>query len=166
MKRIEKYAPPGADVRRELIYYAVFGFIFIICFSIGFVFTYFSTLDSLYMYDHGRRVLIEGAEMEDINSLLRLKFAGFWGFAASCAVMAIAHYISFTNETRSIYVMKRLPDAKKLHMYCLTLPVLALLAGIVLTALLMHLYTQIYFHFTPAECMPEFSGLDIWGMLL
>jgi len=167
MNKLYKYAPPGTDVKRELIYYAVFGFVFIFCLSLNFLFSYFSDLNSLYMYDHGRRILIEeGAKIEDINILMRQSFAGYWGFAFSCVVMAIVHYISFTNETKSIYVMKRLPDAKELHVCCLTLPVLAFLAGTLLTALLMLSYVQIYYHVTPAECLPEFTGFDIWGALL
>jgi len=166
MNKLAKYAPPGTDIRRELIYYAAFCFIFIFCFSLSFLFSYFSALNSLYMYDHGRRILIEGEKIQDINSLMRLRFAGYWEFAISCAIMAIVHYFSFINETKSIYVMKRLPDAKKLHVYCLTLPVLALLAGTILTALLMFAYAQIYFHVTPAECLPEFTGFDIWRALL
>jgi len=166
MRFSDRYLPPGVDARGELARFAAFGFVFLLCWSLSFLPAYVRALNALYTYEYGRRVLQAGAVMQDLGSLMRLRFAGFWGYALCCLGTAAGHYRSFTRETKSIYVMKRLKSAREMHVRCLALPAAALLAGAALTALLMLAYTLLYRFATPEACLPASVGFDFWGALL
>ena len=109
---------------------------------------------------------LDGVTIRSLNDLMRLKFFGVWGYLGVCLFLLVWHYTSFTRDSMSIYVMRRIPDAKELHVRCLTLPIAALLLGALLTALLLFAYTQLYWNSTPAQCLPAYTTLDVWGAFL
>ena len=75
---------------------------------------------------------------------------------------AAANYASFSRQTKSIYVMKRLPSAKELHVRCLTLPAVACAVGFLVSLILLAIFAAVYHHGGPARCMPPAETLQIW----
>lgn len=83
--------------------------------------------------------------------ILNGRFAGFIILCAGCIVVALLHYVFFTKESQSIYVMKRLGSGKEMRRRCLFVPVLFALAGIVLMGLLILGYRMFYNASIPAQ---------------
>ena len=163
--KLYKWMPPGAKLRTELALCGLAAFALIFCWSAGFLTAYQDALSQLYTTRYGVRVLRASVMIVPVNELLRHRFAGLWGYALCCLGLAAAHYASFHRESKSIYVMKRIPRAGELHVRALALPVAALAAGILLAALLLSVYLLVYFCATPAQCIPGAAALDIWEVL-
>lgn len=164
-QNITNYAPVGADIRSELAGYGIM-LLFIFAISSSFLFSYANALDNLYGYHYGRRILLSDAMMPNINELMKHSFSGIWGLLVDCIVMVCSHYRSFYHDSKSIYVMKRIPHGSELHRRCLTLPLFGFLAGILFTAILIGIYVFAYYHMTPVQCLPEYTPLDLWRILL
>ena len=64
------------------------------------------------------------------------------------------HYAHYYRGSKSIYLMRRLPDRTLLHRQCWTLPLLALGLTLLVLVLLPALYYLIYRYATPAQCLP------------
>lgn len=163
--KINYYAPPGANIHSELTGYAIM-LIIIFAISCSFLFSYGTAYDNLYSGRYYWRVLLNDAVMENINVLMKHSFAGIWIMAVDCIMMAVSHYTDFYRDTKSIYVMKRIPRKSELHRRCLVLPLFGFLAGVLFAAVLMVFYVFIYYHMTPAGCLPEYTSLDLWRILL
>lgn len=69
-------------------------------------------------------VLRPGAVMEDFAQLLDWMLLGFAVTAVCMAALAVWHYASHFQGSRSIYTMRRLPQRWELARRCLTLPLL------------------------------------------
>ena len=79
-----------------------------------------------------------------------------------CGFNAAANYASFFRQSKSIYVMKRLPSAKELHVRCLTIPAVACAVGFLVSLILLAIFAAVYHHGVPARCMPPAETLQIW----
>ena len=100
--------------------------------------------------------------MASLNSLIRHRLSGFWVYLLVCGFNAVANYASFSRQTKSIYVMKRLPSAKELHVRCLTIPAVACAVGFLVSLILLAIFAAVYYHGVPARCMPPAETLQIW----
>ena len=71
IKWLEKYAPPGIDIKVEVIGY-IAGVVVATLQSLSFVYSYGYALGELYTYHgiSGKRVLMEGAIIQDFGSLM------------------------------------------------------------------------------------------------
>ena len=161
-KLLYRLLPPGTDEGRELSEYAAAAFVFILLWSVSFLFAYISAVQALYTYEYGKKILMEGAVIKSFDVLMAGKYAGIWGYLLICAVMAAVHYADFYNGSKSIYVMKRLKSAKQLHVRCLAVPILAAAAGVLFMLILMGISALVYLWATPKACLPAFTGFDIW----
>ena len=86
----------------------------------------------------------------------------FWVYLLVCGFNAAANYASFSRQSKSIYVMKRLPSAKELHVRCLTIPAVACAVGFLISLILLAIFAAVYHHGVPARCMPPAETLQIW----
>lgn len=75
---------------------------------------------------------------------------------------AIYHYVTLRQGAKSNYLMGRLPDKKELHRRCLTFPLLMVLAGVVLVAVLLPIFYGAYLLATPAGTMPPDQLAKLW----
>ncbi len=136
--------------------------------SSGFSFLYFifrcfrARQDLFITRVDGKRELLEGAVMQDFREVLGIAFAGFAALALAMLGLAAFHYIYHRIGSRSIYLMRRLPDRFELHRRCLALPA----AGIVLCAiacfLLLCIYYWIYIAMTPEQCLAPGQWQALW----
>lgn len=110
----------------------------------------------------GKRVLIEGAVMAEFKDVLGIAFAGFAVLSIAILGLAAYHYFYHRIGSRSIYLMRRLPDKSELHRRCLALPA----GGIVCCAcagfLLLCIYYWIYIAMTPEQCLVPGQWQALW----
>jgi len=71
-------------------------------------------------------------------------FVGSSIFIIICIVMIIRNYAFYYKDSKSIYLMKRLPNPAELHVRSLVLPLTAILINIAATGLFMYLYYLYY----------------------
>ena len=158
-----RFVPPGTDAAQEKKW-IVTG---LAC-SAGFSLLYFiirccSAHNDLFATRlDGKRELIEGAVMLDFKDVLGIAFVGFAALSLAMLGLAAYHYIYHRIGSRSIYLMRRLPDRLELHRRCLALPA----AGIVCCAcagfLLLCIYYWIYIAMTPEQCLVPGQWQALW----
>ncbi len=152
---LEKNTPPGSNYKKLfcqlVIILLIAGLFAFLCFLTS----YSSAKSVLYTWHHGEQVLREGAQIMDIGWLMRHGFkTAFPAYAAFCIGVGAAQLASFRRESRSIYLMKRLPKDEVLRR-SFALPLIALLLGVALAVLLANLCVAIYVHQTPPQILPE-----------
>lgn len=152
---LTRYAPPGLDLRQEKNVF-ITGMLLSFFYSLVFILDYFSLWKRLWEdWDMGGgSVLKRGAKMEPFLSLLDNHLLGYI-LVALCALAAVGiHYAYFHQGSKSIYLMRRLPDRRALGRMCWTLPLAA--AGLCLVCFLVSLllFYGVYVTYTPPECLP------------
>ena len=158
MKReFTSYAPPGTNIPREL---GLFGgaLALAVLHSLGFLTRYWRAYDALFEFHGSKRVLMEGALMEDFDFLLDRALWGFPLIALILLALVVWNYLSYRQDSMSIYLMRRLPDRGLLHRQCLTLPLLGIVLCVVTALVLLCIYHLIYLNCTPVQCLPVSYG--------
>lgn len=144
-------APPGFDLRFEAQFFLT-GLAASALYSSLYLLRLFHALDNLYAWnDKNLRVLLPDAAMPAFAELLEDSFSWFGILALVAAAFAVWHYAYHRIGTRSIYLMRRLPDRWELHRRCLTLPTLELACCAVCALVLFWLYFGLYALLTPKE---------------
>ena len=101
-----------------------------------------------------RRTLIPGAVIQPFHKLIQSSldfFPWFWAFmlweVTDC-------YLYHRKDTRSIYLMRRLPDRWDLHRRCWGRPLIWMGRSVLLMLAIVLFYVLVYLVFTPKECLP------------
>jgi len=150
----ERYFPAGFGWKREVRFF-LFGLIssavyFLLHFSVLYGNDYYVLFER---HSLPRRVLREGAMMEDFHLQLE---GGEVLFAVLAAMMLLAagyHLLYHFQGSKSIYLMRRLPDRGDLPRRCLAFPLFGL-AIILLTMLGLTAACYIWYMVkTPAVCL-------------
>lgn len=122
--------------------------------------------NDLYTYRGTRKVLIEGAVMVDFIDLVEYAFLGFFLAIVLALAFGFYHYAFHHQGSKSIYLMRRLPNGFELHRRCWTVPVAA---ALIITAVMMAmflLYFGLYFIITPDACLAPHQWQKIWSVIL
>lgn len=148
----ESCSPPGYEYWRRERNGAAFLLGIGAAFSLRFFGRLYQMVKSLYLYVGRERVLREDAR-EMLLPFGRL-VQGHWGlyvpFFLFLAAVAVFHYLYYCRETKSIYLMRRLPAA--LAASCLLGPLSGMAAGAAAFGLLQLLYYGIYLLSVPKVC--------------
>lgn len=129
-------------------------------YSLGFVLRFWGARQSCFFWRGGQRYLDPEAVMPPFFTLMDGSLMGF-GVAAVCmAALLLWHWHYYYEGSRSIDLMRRLPQKGLLARQIVTMPLV--LAGVILLAGLvtLGLYALIYRVFTPPLCVP----LRPWAM--
>ena len=161
---ISRFAPPGLDLK-PLKDTLTWGLIWAALYSCGFLIRYAEANSSLYAYGGVKRELLRGAVMPQFSILLDRALVGFWILAACMLGWVIYHYSYYRQGSKSIYLMRRLPNRFELHRRCLTLPLLAAAVCLLTAILLLMGYYGIYLVFTPRQCLVPQEWPGIWRVL-
>ena len=100
------------------------------------------------------RELIPGAIIRPFSSLIQSSLDFFPWFWAFMLWEVIDCYLYHRKETKSIYLMRRLPDKWELHRRCWGRPLIYVVGSILLMAVILLFYYAVYLVFTPKECLP------------
>ena len=149
---LSRYAPLGINVRSEWQGY-VAGLAVAVVYSMIYLLRYFNARENLYEWTLKGRELIEGAVMPDFAELMEGTLLVFLAIALTMMGLVIYHYIYHRLDTKSYYVMRRLPSRWELHLRCLTLPMIGLLICGAAALIMIIIYYWIYMGCTPEECL-------------
>lgn len=153
-KRLAKWYPPGYEWREELISAAILlGLAFFL--SWRYLFRLGQTVQGLYIFYRGERVLRPDAVAKSFTELVQGSFLGFYLPFVFLAVMIVWHYVCYWRHTKSIYVMRRLPKRGVVFRSCVKGPVLCAVMLALMAVVLWGLYLGLYWLAIPAECMPR-----------
>jgi len=154
-RKLEKYTPPGIKFIDEfklcLIWWGT-----AIGYSISFLIKYMTARSELFEYSLKGRVLRKGAVITSFYDLMHEGLDSFDGFLMFYLVMIgvlVCHYIYYYQGSKSIYLMRRLPDKWEMHRRSITLPFVMITIGVLTQSALWMFYYGIYLTCTPAECL-------------
>lgn len=151
-----KYFPPGYEYEKERNGAALLLGLGIVP-SFSFFRRLYAAWDALYCYDRrdGRK-LMPGAVADSFWELAAEYLWLFLPFFLFLAAMVVRHYLYYSRDTKSIYLMRRLPDKKILRGTCAQAPLLGMTVGIAAIIILFLIYYGIYILAIPAACAPRF----------
>ena len=127
-----------------------------------FVIRYENARSRLYEDVLGRRLLRSGAQIDPLAEILSGTFRLAVVYGILTFVNIAANYMTFYRESKSIYLMRRIPDRWELPRRCAAVPLIGLAAGLILTAILICLCNLIYFKATPPQCIPAGEHFLFW----
>ncbi len=149
-----KHFPPGMDVEDEKLFFGL-GMCGSFFYSWTFVWRYLDARSQLFgLSSGGSEKLIIGT-IDEFSILLGNALSGFLFVAIGMTGYSIKHYTYFWKGSKSIYLMKRLPDKMEIHKRALTLPLIALALCVGAAIFLLVLYYGLYILATPKQCLPS-----------
>lgn len=156
VKKLEKYTPPGIDFANQLKL-CLLGLSAAVGWSVSYIAKYMTARANLYEYSLVGEVLREGAVIAEFGQLLHDGLDSLDGFLMFYIVMAgllVYYYLYYYQGSKSIYLMRRLPDRWELYRRCIVLPLSSVVAAALTEAGILLLYYGIYLVFTPQQCLP------------
>lgn len=118
-RELADFVPPGAKPARLLVWYFIaLGIaVFITALSQASVGSMYSTLLEYYEYvaEEGIREETTNFILEDFASTVVPYFTGFGGVALLCVAGIFVNRSAFYRDSKSIYLMKRLPTTRSRH---------------------------------------------------
>lgn len=106
--------------------------------------------------------LIPDARMLDFHVILEGSFSVVPFFVGLFLAFMGSLYVYHFSESRSIYLMRRLPNRWELLRRCITLPLVGIGGMLILVCILFFVYYGLYFIFTPEAALTP----DQWGKWL
>lgn len=122
-----------------------------------FVIKYSRDYQALFTYDSvlRKKMLVAGARIAPFTDYEGCALWLLVYFAIIAVVWAVLLYGSFSRGSRSLYLMRRLPEGRKpLFAYVLRAPVRYMVYGAMLCAVLLGVYYIIWRFITPESCLP------------
>lgn len=156
LKKMEKWVPPGVDVVNELKL-CLIGLGAAVGYSTSFLVKYITARSELFEWTLKGTMIKEGEKIPYFYQLLDAGMDCSDGFCVLFVVlvwMMLYHYCTYYQGSKSIYLMKRLPDKWELYKRCVHLPLVAIVVEFITIAGVMSLYYGIYLVFTPQQCLP------------
>ena len=165
MNFLTKNAPPGANILIHTNWY-IAGLSFSLLWSLGFLFRYADKYQQLFVHTETGRTLRSQAMMPEFEELLGGCMGGFYVVFLLLLTSIFLYYASFYQGSRSIYLMKRLPNRGELHRRCILLPALGMAAALAVRIIVLLLYFAVYMLVTPDRCLPPDPWQKLWSVLL
>ena len=152
-KWLELHLPPGLRAGKELTAIAVGLVLSTIYSAILFVFPYDYFLGCLYA-DAERTRLMDpempyAPVMPEFWEILRPSLQLFFFLILMMIWLVYYNYRHHFRGSKSIYLMRRLPDKKELRRRCSTIPILGAAAAILMMLFLTGIYYYVYITLTP-----------------
>ena len=161
MLDLSRFAPPGIDWRKERNALC-WGLAGQSVYSMQFLLRFVSARSALYWINGSYRKLKEDVAMVDFETLLEGVFLGVPVFWLAALGFALWHYGYHHMESKSIYLMRRLPDSRERHRRCWALPAAACALSLLSAFALLMLYYGIYMAFTPEQCLTPGQWQKLW----
>lgn len=151
---IGKYFPAGYEYETEIKLLAVWLIGSVIC-SSSFFYRYYLAYQKLFVYSAVMQkwVLKNGVFMEKFSILSDGIFRGFFLGFLFLGILVFWHYRYYYRESKSIYLMKRLPDRWACWKSCILVPVIMGIFFFIIMVLLDIFYFQFYMWVTPNPCI-------------
>lgn len=164
---LSRHVPPGFPLKPELQFYFTYLIIQVIVNLILFFSRYHDARERLYWKNGLDRTLMPEAVMPDLVAVLQDTALYFFLVLILCMpLFAVIHYVYHRQGSKSIYLMRRLPDRRELHRRCLTLPLAGLVLCVLAFLLLLLVFYWVYMTFTPEQCLTPHQWQKIWSVIL
>lgn len=152
MKKVDfrKYYPVGFEYKKELRW-VMFFWGLELAGSLYFFIELSREVQSLYHYVNGERFLRQDRIAASFLELADWYWAGWVPMLIFLFVMPLYHYFFYYRDTKSIYVMRRLPRRGVTFKSCVQGPLLSAAAVLASAFLLYLLYFGIYMLSIPAH---------------
>lgn len=149
-QEITKYFPVGYPYQQEMKLLKIW-LIGSIIGSFSFFYRYYLAYRKLYYYHTllQKWVLQKGVLMEPFSVLSDGIFRGFWIGFLLLGILAFCHYRYYYQGSKSIYLMKRLPDRWLCLKSCIVVPIVVGILFLIIMVLLYGIYFGIYIWVTP-----------------
>ncbi len=151
-KKTKKLFPVGYKYQYEVIF-CVLAIIVAVLFSLQFFIEYKAEYYDLFEYYGDKTVLKSFAFMPDYYILILDCFKLFSLLPFVFAYCCIANYTYHYKHSKSIYLMKRLPQKSELYVRCVAFPLICLVLSVLVLIALIFIYYAYYMLKTPAECL-------------
>ncbi len=161
MKSVSRIVLPGQSAFNRFIAYGAALTFSVIMGSIAFMGSLDGKVNELYVYRGNERVLVESRNVCDINELLAQSNRWFTIIIIACIINIILNYIRVYRNNNQ-YVFMRMDNPGLMHRMCLTVPLIIIAAAIILAGIMIYVYYLGYINEVPAQCMPQWNGINIW----
>lgn len=133
-----------------------------VIYLIWFIEEYVSRHSKLYSWEGGDLILIPGTVMDDFGECIQhIRWV-----VAAIVLWALIQGVNFClyhiQKSKSIYLMRRLPDRWELTRRCWSLTLMMVGLALVTYGLLLGVSWGLYVLFTPPECMTEGQWYRLW----
>ena len=165
MPDLSGYVPPGMDWEYKVDRFCTWmlcAAIFAFC---AFQMQYISALFDLPLFDLNGRTQIADVMMADFYTLMDWVFVGYQLIAISMLFSARRNYAYHHQGSKSIYLMRRLPDRWERHRRCLGLPVMGIACCVLAVFVTVVLCYALYILGTPSECLTPHQWEKFWRLL-
>ena len=150
-RKLSSLAPPGADVKKELKW-TVIAITASALRSLFFIRRYLQGYRySMQCYEYSVTYDVLFAEqMPPFGRLISGLFTGFWMVIIGMVILGVFHWRMHFGASRSIYLLRRLPDRKELIRRTIGMPLLGTVIDMAAAVILLLIYYLIYRYVTPA----------------
>lgn len=162
-KKLEKYAPPGFNVKRE-VRLIITGYVLSILYSMSFLIKFFLEYRTLFRNEYGRYTDYPAGVMPSCAHLLEGVFMLFGVMIVFMAVLVLVHYLYYHTKSKSIYLMKRLSDKRELFRRNWSIPLFTVSVSLITIFILIVIYYLIYMSVAPKNCIWPNQWLRIWRL--
>lgn len=158
---LKRNLPPGMEptAQKNLFIVGNISAFFISFFA--FLIEYASARRGLYMYSGGKYLLKEGVKIQSFYTFNEIFYSMFLILSIVMLGHIVYNYAYYHKGSKSIYLMKRLPNGFEMHRRALTVPLLSVAATAAIAIISIFIYFIIYVLATPKICLPH----DVWGEL-
>ena len=165
IRKLERYAPPGYELKTELRYIL---YISVASFLVSFMFflRFREAYNLLFDFENGVKVLLPNAQMPDFETLIKGAFSSFQALSLWISYYIWYHYRYFKVETKSVYLMLRLPNRFEYHMRCWAIPLAFILLSYLAIILLKVVYFTYYLNMIPLTAWPPGQSMNLWSVIL
>lgn len=162
MARLEKFFdtlfPPGYDKQKEcrqLFFSLLAGIIF----SFRCIAMYYEAYDDLLVWkvENGfgvEKVVRQGAKIVPFEEIISYNFMMLWLVLFLLIITVLKHYLYYTKGSKSIYLVRRIPDKRYVWRTCVLGPLIGMGITLAVIGILRLVYWLIYIGVTPVECLP------------
>ncbi len=123
---------------------------------------YFNELYNLYHFRAGKLVLDVTREMTDFAEVFRRFPIGFSILAVCMLGFVIYHYAYYHRGSKSIYLMKRLPNRWEIHRRAWSYPLFVIGLCAICVFVLFWLFFGLYLWITPNACLVPGQLYRLW----
>ena len=167
--QLERYLPVGYDAKYEIRIFLT-GMVLSFLWGCLYFRRLYVSWERLWEleWQNGEMVrtgIIEGAVMRDFRELFfePNSLAGFFMVVICMAAFMMVHYAYHFQESKSIYLMKRLPNRRELYRRCFTLPLVGMGISLISAFVFLLIGYAVYQNVTPPECMVGDQWQKIWS---
>lgn len=160
---LSRHVPPGLEPRPQLRVLS-WGLALSLGYSAFFFGRFADAKDMLYTGNglSGKRRLLPGAIMEDFAFLLDGALDGFLVSALCMLAFGVYYYLYHHQGSKSVYLMRRLPQPWERHRRCLALPLSCACLALLAAFFVLLAYYWYYMVNTPAQCLQPGQWQKIW----